>query len=126
MTDPQVLSEIPISAIRVRAAATGTAKPISRKRFEKWLAEHDQEIGRRMGETTRFHKVTLRGCDDLTQVQLDLTDQEVAVLARVAAASEKESDCTCMPTLHVDAICEEHDELMYPTCWKCDQEAKKA
>lgn len=44
---PEVLSEIPISTIRVRAAATGTAKPISRKRFEKWLAEHDREVANR-------------------------------------------------------------------------------
>ena len=43
-TRKQVLSEIPISTIRVRAAATGTAKPISQERFEKWLTEHDTEI----------------------------------------------------------------------------------
>ena len=73
-----------------------------------------------MSKTTK-HTITLRGCDDMTTVHFDLTDAEVALLKRIAAATDRESVSSCMPDLHLDALCPKHrNVLMRPDCWMCE------
>lgn len=47
------------------------------------------------------YKIGIHGCDD-TYLFVDLTVEEAALMERLAALSEKESTCVCMPTLAVE------------------------
>ena len=45
------------------------------------------------------YNIALAGCDDQTNVEMDLTDDEAALLERVAAATRQASQFGCMPTM---------------------------
>lgn len=47
--------------------------------------------------------VILWGCDDSTEITLDLKPEEVALLERLGDLSEKVSDYQCKPILEVRA-----------------------
>jgi hypothetical protein len=47
------------------------------------------------------YRVTLRGCDDRTVMLLQLSEEEVAFLRRLAEASVQTSTYGCMPTLQI-------------------------
>ena len=46
-------------------------------------------------------RVTLDGCDDATEVVLDVTPDERAFLDRLSALINSESTFQCMPTMNV-------------------------
>jgi hypothetical protein len=46
-------------------------------------------------------RVRLIGCDDTTYIAMDVSEDEKALLDRLAAASEAESNCPCMPVMAV-------------------------
>ena len=53
-----------------------------------------------MPDTTKI-EVRLKGCDDTTTLELNVTDDEWSLLTRVELLSEQASDSGCQPTLHV-------------------------
>ena len=53
-----------------------------------------------MPDTTKI-EVRLKGCDDTTTLELDVTDDEWSLLTRVELLPEQASDSGCQPTLHV-------------------------
>lgn len=46
-------------------------------------------------------RIRLSGCDESTQFDMDLDDDEAALLERVAARSREVSEYDCMPTMTV-------------------------
>lgn len=54
-----------------------------------------------MSET---YNICVSGCDDSTEVQMVLSDEEAAVLARVAENITNASTYGCMPTMSVSRI----------------------
>lgn len=46
--------------------------------------------------------ISLVGCDETTCFDLDLTDEQVALVDRMAAASRQASEYGCFPTLTID------------------------
>ena len=48
--------------------------------------------------------VSLSGCDDVTDMEMDVTEGEFAFLEKVSALSEKVSSYACMPTLEVRVV----------------------
>lgn len=48
-----------------------------------------------------IHGIRVSGCDDATHVNLDLTETELAVVRRLAAALEEASSYSCQPTMRV-------------------------
>ena len=55
------------------------------------------------------YKITLNGCDDYTEFEMDLSAEELALVKRISAISEATSIYSCMPTLTVELI-EKEDE----------------
>lgn len=53
--------------------------------------------------------VTLRGCDDRTRIELDVTDAELRFLEVLAAGSEDASEGSCQPVLGLRARVESDD-----------------
>lgn len=47
------------------------------------------------------HRVIISGCDDRTEVTIDLTETELAGIQRLAAATATASDGACQPVLRV-------------------------
>lgn len=45
--------------------------------------------------------INLVGCDDSTYVEMDLADEEVALLRRISEAINKTSTYNCMPKMYV-------------------------
>ncbi len=45
--------------------------------------------------------ITLSGCDDSTTVTASLTDEEIALLERIAAATVAASQFSCMPRMEI-------------------------
>lgn len=59
---------------------------------------------------TRY-QVALVGCDESTQLVMDLTDDERATIERLAVASRATSEYPCMPILKIEVASEtEGDE----------------
>ena len=52
----------------------------------------------------RRWNVGLHGCDDSTIFEMDLTDEEVETLRKVAAKAEETSTYGCMPTMTVEEV----------------------
>lgn len=46
-------------------------------------------------------RISLDGCDDTTYLTMQVSEDELAFLNRLAAESEKASTYQCMPTLSV-------------------------
>ena len=51
------------------------------------------------------YKITLMGCDDYTEFNMDLTEDEVKLVQRICELSKGASDYACMPIM----TCEEVD-----------------
>lgn len=47
------------------------------------------------------YTIRLHGCDDTTEFDMELSDNEKDTLARVAEKSKESSTCLCMPTMTV-------------------------
>lgn len=45
--------------------------------------------------------VKLSGCDDTTEIPMDLTPHEADLIRRLSAASKQASEYDCQPTLHL-------------------------
>ena len=46
--------------------------------------------------------VRLTGCDDETEIPMDLTPNEADLIRRLSAASHQASEYGCMPKLHLE------------------------
>lgn len=46
--------------------------------------------------------IKLRGCDDNTYFDMELSDNDLDTLRRVSELSKQHSKETCMPTLHLE------------------------
>jgi hypothetical protein len=57
--------------------------------------------------------IRVRGCDDTTQFFIDLTEQEIELIKRLAAITEKISTYGCMPTIAVDENKELYEDAVY-------------
>lgn len=51
----------------------------------------------------RIIRITVQGCDDATEVVLDLTESEYAVVRRLADATATASQDACQPVVQVRA-----------------------
>lgn len=49
-------------------------------------------------------KITVDGCDDYTEVTMQMTDAELAFLQKVAAAITNASEYGCMPRMEVKVV----------------------
>jgi len=62
----------------------------------------------------RIIYVTLRGCDDNTTFPIEIkTEEEYALLKRIAEESEKHSEYSCMPTMELMTEEEKKEEDDY-------------
>ena len=52
----------------------------------------------------KTYKISLLGCDDTTEFDMELTDTEVELLKKVAAKSEETSEYKCMPTMDIELL----------------------
>lgn len=56
-------------------------------------------------ELEKTKKIAIRiineGCHDDTYTELEVTEEELNLLIRIAKENNKNSDCTCQPTLHI-------------------------
>lgn len=50
------------------------------------------------------YKVSVDGCDDSTEVEIEFTDAEAETVKRVAEAITEESQSGCMPTMTLEKI----------------------
>lgn len=41
------------------------------------------------------------GCDDVTMVEIELTDKELELLKNVARANNRHSNCSCQPRISI-------------------------
>ena len=48
-----------------------------------------------------LYQIAARGCDESTEIELDLTPAEAEVVARVAVAINRASTYDCMPRLYI-------------------------
>lgn len=48
-----------------------------------------------------MYQIATRGCDESTEIELDLTATEADVIARVAVAINRASSYDCMPRLYI-------------------------
>jgi len=55
------------------------------------------------------YKITLIGCDDQTEFEMDLTEDEFALVMRICDISVQTSVYTCMPTMQIELL-EREDE----------------
>lgn len=54
-----------------------------------------------MSETKRY-RVTLHGCDDSTPMEVDLTEEEAALVRRLCEQSEAVARYSCMPIMEIE------------------------
>ncbi|MGH3834160.1 MAG: hypothetical protein ACRDSF_00430 [Pseudonocardiaceae bacterium] len=47
-------------------------------------------------------RITLSGCDDSTKVDIELTDDERALVQRIGQLTKERSEYDCQPTMHVE------------------------
>lgn len=47
------------------------------------------------------YEIILIGCDDTTSFEMELTDEEAALIERVCELSDKTSTYGCMPTMDI-------------------------
>lgn len=52
---------------------------------------------------SRRWKITLRGCDDSTSFEMELSDDEANTLRKVSEASKATSTYGCMPIMKIEA-----------------------
>jgi hypothetical protein len=52
---------------------------------------------------SRRWKILLRGCDDSTMFEMELSDDEANTLRKVSKTSKATSTCDCMPTIEIEA-----------------------
>lgn len=62
------------------------------------------------------YRLKLRGCDDVTHMFFDLTDEEAALLRRVSTESARVSQFDCMPTMHLEEVRDGETEEAHPSC----------
>lgn len=51
-------------------------------------------------------RIVVQGCDDNTTIEMDLEDEELELLSKVAAEITKTSMCACQPRM---TVCEVQD-----------------
>ena len=56
-----------------------------------------------------MYKVTLIGCDDQTDMFIDLTDEQVTFLEMLSKLSKETSSYLCMPTLEIARLQDERN-----------------
>lgn len=49
-----------------------------------------------------IHTICLNGCDDDTKFEMDMTEEQLLFLKRVAIKANNTSDYGCMPRLYID------------------------
>ncbi len=49
-----------------------------------------------------IHKLTLKGCDDETSIEVDLTEEGLKLVTRLAVQFNQTSEFKCMPRLQID------------------------
>jgi len=50
------------------------------------------------------YMIKLMGCDDTTRFEMELSDEQVAVVQQMADLSKKTSECGCMPVLEFEKV----------------------
>lgn len=50
------------------------------------------------------HRITVSGCDDQTEFDMALTDNEARLLADVSQRSKEASEYGCQPTIEIEEI----------------------
>ncbi len=48
------------------------------------------------------YTLELVGCDDGTEIEVELNEQEVALVTHLAILFNRKSDCSCQPRLSID------------------------
>lgn len=51
-----------------------------------------------------IHTICLNGCDDDTEFEMDMTEEQLIFLKRVAIKANSTSNYGCMPRLFVDGV----------------------
>ena len=54
--------------------------------------------------TTQRYFISLDGCDDTTEFEMDLTEAELVAIRKVSDKSRQVSNYSCMPTLHIKLV----------------------
>ena len=48
--------------------------------------------------------ITLRGCDDMTRFQIELSNEELELVKKLCQKSEETSEYICMPIMEVEEV----------------------
>lgn len=57
-----------------------------------------------MQRETETYRIRLIGCDDTTEFVMDITEDEAALIRRVAEKSDETSNYGCMPTMTIEMV----------------------
>jgi hypothetical protein len=60
-----------------------------------------------LGELLKDHMITLVGCDNITQVQILLTQDQVEFVQRLCEKTEEISEFQCQPTMRIQKVLHE-------------------
>lgn len=55
-------------------------------------------------DSTKLYKITLEGCDDQTDFEMELTDKEYELLKRVSEKANETSTYGCMPRMYITEV----------------------
>lgn len=50
------------------------------------------------------YEIELKGCDDITRFNIELSYTEALLIKRLSVLSEKASSCICMPKLEIHKV----------------------
>lgn len=61
------------------------------------------------------HTICLSGCDDSTKFEMDMTEDQLIFLKKVAIKANNASEYGCMPTLLIDGVefMDEEEKMVY-------------
>ena len=58
-------------------------------------------------KTYKTYKISLMGCDDTTEFNMELTKKQAALLGLVASKSKETSEYQCMPIMEIELLGDE-------------------
>jgi hypothetical protein len=50
----------------------------------------------------KIYKITLVGCDDMTEMFYPLNDEQAELIKNICELSKEKSDYSCMPTMKIE------------------------
>ncbi len=49
-------------------------------------------------------RITIRGCDDSTYIDMELNELELELVRKICKASKENSGYSCQPTMSIDGV----------------------